>query len=82
MCQAKNVTPNCGADDFCGYTASVGSTCIWPDVDFCDYTDGGRPDCTRSDGTYPVTPALCGLKECSNAAVCSWGPCTPMDAGH
>jgi hypothetical protein len=75
--------PSC-VNNLCVYKPSTGSTCLPPDIQFCDYTlDAGLADCTRVNGTYPTKPWLCGIQECNaGTTTCGWGTCNPPDAGH
>jgi hypothetical protein len=68
--------PQC-VNNQCVYKPGANTTCLPPDVTFCDYTDGGMSDCTRTDGSYPTKPSLCGYKECINGTTCNWGLCIP-----
>jgi hypothetical protein len=74
-----STNPRCTAG-YCTFTPTSGSTCLPPDVSFCD--PGGHPECNRSDGTYPPDASACGTKECvATNSVCSWATCA-APAGH
>jgi len=69
-------TPKC-VSGMCVYTPSSGTTCLPPDVTFCDVGDANA-DCNRSDGHYPTDAGGCGVKECvpnAGGSVCSWSTC-------
>ncbi len=77
-------TATCGADGYCHYTGNPGSTCIEPEIEYCD-PDGGHPECNpATKEVWPIDAAACGTKQCGvnsgtslKNTTCTWsmGPC-------
>jgi hypothetical protein len=68
--------PSC-MDGHCVFTVQTNSTCLPPDINFCDYTNGGHPECNVTNLTYPDA-SVCGIRECTNASTCTWGSCMAL----
>lgn len=66
--------PSC-VDGYCVFTVNTDSTCLPPDINFCDYTDGGHPECNMATSYSYPDASVCGIKECTNASPCTWGSC-------
>jgi hypothetical protein len=78
-----NGPATCGPDNYCYFSVNVGSSCLPPDVAYCD-PDGGNPQCNAGYGAWPPDASGCGARPCvtlagTSPALCGWANvCVPL----
>jgi hypothetical protein len=69
-------------DNYCYFQITPHSTCLPPDVSYCDPSDGGiHPECLNA--IPPADASACGTRQCvADAGVCGWSTQCQVAAAH